>query len=486
MSKTNHSFLSAADTSTTAAAIRAAARENLDIFFMRCFEQINGVPIKMNWHIEAVCHQLERIARGECRRLVVSQPPRYLKTSLASIAFPAWLLGRNPKCRIICASYSAQLAEEFSSQNLNLMHSPLYRGIFPDTHIDPRKRGKTEFKTTAKGGRLATSVGGTLTGRGGDIIIIDDPLKADDAYSEAQRQNALEWFRNTIYSRLNDPKTGAIIIVSQRLHAEDLPGFLLEQGGWEQLILPLEFREERTVPLTRGRFKTLMPGDLLQENRHDPDEISQLRSDMGERDFEAQYNQSPAPPEGALFKRSWIRRYNPDEINHDAFENIIQSWDTAYEIGAHNDYSVCTTWGIYHGELYLLDILRERLTFPDLQRAVLAQRKKWAPQLVIVEGIGAGLSLYQNISGNYPPTPWLKHLRPEGSKEDRASQQTPKFERGEILFPDKADWLADLEKEFFAFPGSKHDDQVDSIVQFLTACDRRGWQGRGGTVVRAR
>jgi predicted phage terminase large subunit-like protein len=186
---------------------------------------------------------------------------------------------------------------------------------------------------------------------------------------------------------------------------------------------------------------------------------------MGERDFDAQYNQRPLPPGGALFKLEWLKRYSVAPALHQV-ELIVQSWDTAYEIGPNNDYSACTTWAISGTRLYLLDVFRARLHFHDLQKAVFEQRKQWDAQLVIVEGIGAGLSVFQNITKGRGYH-WLKTLKPVTSKQDRASKHTPRFERGEILLPETAPWLQSFESELLNFPHGPHDDQVDSMTQFF-------------------
>ncbi|WP_420854286.1 phage terminase large subunit [Sphingopyxis granuli] len=190
---------------------------------------------------------------------------------------------------------------------------------------------------------------------------------------------------------------------------------------------------------------------------------------MGEQDFEAQYNQRPLPPGGALFKLQWLSRYDKPPPPHKV-QGIFQSWDTAYDIEESHDYSVCTTWALSGKNCYLLDVYRERLEFYALEKAVHAQREKWKADLVIVEKAGSGISLYQNIR-NHGGHRWIVLKKPEGSKEDRASQQSPKFERGEIWAPREALWLQTFEDELASFPHSKHDDQVDSAVQFLAALD---------------
>ena len=181
-----------------------------------------------NWHLEAIAHALERVVGGETKRLIILMPPRNLKSICASVALPAFLLGRDPTRQIICVSYSADLAAKHARDCRAVMMAPWYQSAFPSTRIDPAKSAETEFMTTRRGFRLATSTGGTLTGRGGDTIIIDDPMKPADAQSEARRLECQQWYSNTLLSRLDDKVNGVIILVMQRLHVDDLAGYLMQ------------------------------------------------------------------------------------------------------------------------------------------------------------------------------------------------------------------------------------------------------------------
>ena len=195
--------------------LRALLRSNFTAFVRKVFVTLESGQVYVpNWHLEAIAHQLERVRRGEIRRLIINMPPRSLKSMTASVAFPAFLLGHNPTRRIICVSYSGDLAKKHANDFRAVLEAPWYQRLFEGTRIG-QKDSETEIELTARGFRLATSVGGTLTGRGGDLIVIDDPLKPDDAYSEAKRNAANEWFKNTLLSRLDDKRTGAIIIVMQ-------------------------------------------------------------------------------------------------------------------------------------------------------------------------------------------------------------------------------------------------------------------------------
>ena len=230
----------------------ALLRNDFDAFVQKVFTTLNpGQEYVPEWHIKAIAYQLERVRRGQQLRVIINMPPRSLKSITASVAFPAYVLGHDPTQRIICVSYSGDLAKKHSNDFRAILKSHWYQSTFPETKIGEYKNSETEIELTARGFRMATSVGGTLTGRGGDIIIIDDPLKPDDALSEAKRLAANLWFINTLLSRLDDPRTGAIIVVSQRLHVDDLPGFLLDRSDeWHVLSLPAIAQADEVIPLS--------------------------------------------------------------------------------------------------------------------------------------------------------------------------------------------------------------------------------------------
>ena len=445
-------------------------RKDFHSFAIRAFPELEPGMLEGAPHISIICRLLEMMFAGEVRRTLVCIPPRYLKTYLITIAYTAWLMGKDPKVRIICASYGASLAEKFSADTLKLMRSRWYRRVFPATILDPKKQSQTEIGTTAGGYRLATSVGATLTGRGADIIIVDDPLKANEAHSPTARQSCIDWFNSTVHTRFNNPKKGKIIVVAQRLHAEDLPGHLIEAGNWETLILPAINPKVQVYDIVRGGSKVRFgDGRILQPSRHNAEDLALLKKEMGEHDFEAQFNQQPVPPGGAIIKNAWIKRYT-EPPGPAKTEAIIQSWDTAYEGDESNSYSVCTTWAKCPDGYYLLDVWRDRPGFADLVAQVYAQMAKWKAKLVIVEKKASGISLIEVI--NKPGhMPWLHHISPVKGKVERAQQQTVKFEQGRIWLPTEAPWLAAYEAELFQFPHCKFDDQVDSTVQLLTASD---------------
>src|SRR5437588_7528567 len=216
----------------------AILRSDLGYFAERCFCELNPQAAFLpSWHIEVIAAKLTAVREGKIRRLIINLPPRHLKSLMASIAFPAWCLGHAPSVQILCVSYAQDLADKLARDCRNIMTSRWYRQLFP-TRLGAHRQAVREFVTTRQGCRLATSTGGVLTGRGADIILIDDPLKPEEALSNAQRRAANEWFDHTLYSRLNDKRSGAIAIIMQRLHEDDLVGHVLAQEHWEILRFP--------------------------------------------------------------------------------------------------------------------------------------------------------------------------------------------------------------------------------------------------------
>jgi predicted phage terminase large subunit-like protein len=448
-----------------ARALRALLRSNLPPFVRKVFATLeSGQAYVPNWHLDAIAYQLERVRRGEIKRLIINMPPRSLKSVTASVAFPAFVLGHDPTRRIICVSYSGDLAKKHANDFRAVAEAPWYRDLFPGTRIG-QKDSETEIELTARGSRLATSVGGTLTGRGGDLIIIDDPLKPDDAYSEAKRNACNEWYKNTLLSRLDDKRTGAIIIVMQRIHIDDLAGFVTSQSDeWEVLNLPAIAEVDEVIPISDTKVHRRRLGEALSPVREPLSVLEKMKGELGSDAFSAQYQQMPVPPGGAMIKRHWIKRYV--ELPPRERSLILQSWDTASKGGPHNDFSVCTTWFISRDRRwYLIDVWRKRVDYPELKAAVRTLASRHAANRVLVEDAGTGISLVQELLGEVNG---ILTVKPDRDKIVRMSVVSAKFESGLVFLPERASWLADFEAELFAFPGSRHDDQCDSVSQALS------------------
>src|SRR5215467_1147845 len=281
-----------------------------------------GVVFKPNWHFEAVTHILSKVTSGEVRRLVITLPPRNLKSLCASVALPAWFLGRNPSERVVVVSYSDFLARSHANDFRLLVNNPIYQATFPGMRLE--RDTDREIVTSKRGKRIATSIDGTLTGLGGNLIIIDDPLKVHDAMSEAVRTRVIDWYRSTLLSRADDKKAARIVLVMQRVHQNDLAGYLQEQGGFEVLNLPAIAQRNETYELGDGRSYDRQQGELLHPEQEPAHALAELRREMGPIAFSAQYQQSPIPPGGTIIKRKWLASY--DEIRPQADDRIIMSW----------------------------------------------------------------------------------------------------------------------------------------------------------------
>jgi predicted phage terminase large subunit-like protein len=387
---------------------------------------------------------------------------------MCSVAFPAFVLGHDPTKRLIVASYSADLAIKHGNDFRKIVNSAEYHGIFPGMRISAMKDTQTEVVTTLNGFRLAISVDGTLTGRGGDIIVIDDPIAALAALSQRSREHVVDWYFNTLLSRLDDKQNGAIVLVMQRLHEDDLAGVLLRGSDeWTVLSLPAIAEQDEEIPIGNGQVHFRRADDVLHLAREPKEVLESLRAQLGPEIYSAQYQQRPVPPGGGTIKRAWVRRY--DRLPESGL--IIQSWDVANKQGEENDYSVCTTWLIHEKRYYLIDVLRGRFDFPTLRRKVSEQAKLHKASQILIEDAGFGTALIQELKTALS----VVAVKPEYDKKIRMAIQSTKFENGQVFFPKEAPWLRDLEDELFAFPNGRHDDQVDSISQALGHKIASGW-----------
>ncbi len=442
-------------------------RHDLATFAGRCFQDLNPQTcLATNWHLEVIAAKLTEVREGKIRRLIINLPPRHLKSLLASIAFPAWYLGHHPSAQILCVSYGQDLADKLARDCRGIMMSPWYQRIFP-TRLAPHRQAVQEFITTRQGYRLATSTGGVLTGRGADIILIDDPLKPEEALSEAQRQAANEWYDHTLYSRQNDKRRGAIVIIMQRLHEDDLVGHVLGQEQWEILSFPAiaeKDEEHRIETILEPRCFARRQGEALHPDREPLEVLDRIRRTIGEYNFAGQYQQSPAPLGGGLVKAEWFKRYRENE-QPERFDRIVQSWDTANKATELSDFSVCTTWGVSGKDLFLISVFRRRLEYPALKRAVREQQSLFGATVVLIEDKASGTQLIQELitDGCHGVT----RYQPTGDKIMRLHAQTAMIENGFVHIPETAPWLAEYLHELTVFPKGKHDDQADSTAQFL-------------------
>ncbi|BAQ16626.1 phage terminase large subunit [Methyloceanibacter caenitepidi] len=422
-----------------------------------------GMPFLPNWHIRAIAYQLERVRRGEINRLIINMPPRHLKSITVSVAFPAFVLGHDPRQRIFSISYGSELSLKHARDFRSIVESPWYARAFSQMRLS--RSLDDEATTTLKGFRKATSVGGVLTGLGGNMIILDDPQKPVDAQSKVRRDSLNQWFSNTLVSRLDNKETGAIIVVTQRVHMDDLSGHLMGSSDqWEVLSLPAIAEVDEQVPIGDDEFHTRRAGTALHPEHESLETLRGLQKDLGSYDFGAQYQQAPIPEGGATVLRNWLCWYDrPPERTTKT--KVLLSIDAASKDGPQNSYSAFSAWQVQDGHYYLLNMERGRYNFPQLRDKALALAQRYEPTLIVIEDASAGIALAQELRsmGRHR----VKAVPVERDKETRLFIQTSKFEAGHVHFPKDAPFIPDLLAELLAFPHGKHDDQVDSMSQAL-------------------
>lgn len=466
--------------------INALLRKDFKSFVIKVFKEVSTTQKYLdNWHIDVICNELLNVMEGKQNRLIINIPPRYMKSIICSIALPAFILGHNPRASIIVVSYAEGLSSEIADNCKRVMESAWYKDIFPGTKLSKSKNAAYDFKTTRGGGRYATSVTGTLTGRGADYIIVDDPIKPDDAKSDNMREKNNDWYGSTLCSRLNDKKSGKIIVIMQRLHEDDFTGHLLEmKQSFKHIRIPAIAEEDEKwfikdrIMSEEILIKERKKNEALHPEREDLKILFDIKSDQGEYNFAGQYQQNPAPIEGCIIKEKWLQFYDKEQLFKDIendkikIVNIFQSWDTASKVGKHNDYTACiTALHASDGKTYILDVFRERLEFPDLIRRVDLKYKEEKEEYkhsvkLLIEEENSGIALIQELKNKHEiyPIP----IKPEYDKETRLKIVSNLIENGTCLFPeDRPYWWMDFEKELLRFPAVKHDDQADALSQLL-------------------
>ena len=393
-----------------------------------------GIPFKPNWHLEALTHKLSQVVSGKVRRLIITQPPRTLKSLCASVASPAWFLGHYPSERVVVVSYSDFLARNHANDFRLLVSHPIYQATFPTMCLD--RQSDREITTTKRGKRIATSIEGTLTGLGGNLIIIDDPLKLGDAMSDAVRARVIEWYRSTLLSRGDDKGLTRIVVVMQRVHQDDLVGHLQEQGGFEVLNLPAIAQRSQTYELGNGRVYTRQKGELLHPAHEPPHVLIELKREMGPIAFSAQYQQSPIPPGGTIIKRKWLATY--DRVGQQPRDRIILSWDIALSETETGDYSACVVLLVRNEVFYILEVVRGRFPFETLKRKVMEVKRRYGSSTLLIEDSPISRGLIQSLREQSIN---VTHYKPNTDKRARVIAQSDLFAGGSVLLPRRAGWL---------------------------------------------
>lgn len=447
-----------------------------------------GIPFIPSWHIQIICEHLEAISSGEIKRLLINIPPRHSKSTIVSVAFPCWEWISRPQEKYLCASYAGTLAIRDNLKARRLVTSPWYQERWGGVvQLTGDQNAKQRFENSQTGYRIATSVGGTATGEGGSRLILDDGISTQDAQSDAVRASTLEWMDMAWSTRLNNPKSDAMIEVAQRCHQEDPSGHRLKQGGWEHVCIPAEYDGEmrRNKVFVEGYDPRTKVGQLICPDRFGKKELDELKTQLGEYGTAGQLQQRPAPAGGGILKTKHFQLW-PHGKELPCIEYVVQSVDPAYTAQTTNDPTAFQAWGVFtHGEkrgALLLDCWADHLAFPQLRTKLVdewhsvygktKQRKGKKADVLLIEAKASGLSLIQDLrQANLPAIPYNPG---SADKINRAHQASPVLELDCLWLMESGKepgkpvtWAREFVAEVESFPNGVHDDAVDAMTQCI-------------------
>jgi predicted phage terminase large subunit-like protein len=450
-----------------------------------------GKRLVWGMHHDAIGEHLEACKRGEIQRLIINVHPRSLKSETVSVDFPSWWWIDDPTIQFLAASADRDVVYRDADALRDLCASKWYRGTFrPDWsfHSDgsgSKQGAKGYYRNTAGGHRISKAIGQRGQGVNADVIIIDDPLDASDAYNDkAQLTEHVVHFKQRLLTRLNDEDTGVVIIIMQRLHELDLSGVLLAEGGWDHLYLPAEYDGRKVVTSIGWSDPRTEEGELLDPIRLPAERLAQKRIDLGARGYAGQYMQRPAPAAGAMILREWINYWTPDTLPD--MDYMIGSWDFQGKEDRKvrgSDFVAGQVWGVCGEDRYLLDQIHARMNLPDMIRSVREMEKVWpGMRAIVVELAAAGKDVIATLERE------LYSLHPfkpgDRSKQQRVAATLPRWEQGHVYIPHPQlcstpehdySWVSGKYiPETVSFPGARHDDQVDATSQALLWIDENG------------
>ena len=432
------------------------------------------------WHLDAISDHLQAVVDGDIKRLIINVPPRHSKSISVAVALPAWTWTRDPAKKFLFASYSASLSIRDSTKCRRLIDSPWYQAHFGDKfHLSGDMNQKSRFENSHNGYRLSTSVAGSLTGEGGDIIVLDDVHNVVEADSAKVREGVLDWWDQAMQTRLNDPRLGAFVVIQQRVNERDITGHILanELGDeWDHLMLPARYEIGHPTP-TRSSLGFTDPrtkeGELLWPERFGEKEMSNLERSLGSYAAAGQLQQRPSPKGGGILKASWWVPWESEDLPE--VEYVLQSYDTAFESKESSSFSARTTWGVFrhHGAMcaIVLECWYDKVSYPDLRKMAQEAYDDWEPDAVLIEKKASGQSLLQDL--RMAGIPVLAYS-PDRDKEARAHASSALLEDGRIFFPSSRKWAKDLIDICAAFPAHPNDDVVDTCTQAWLRL-RKGW-----------
>ena len=446
----------------------AVAENNFSHFVQGAWDVLEPqTDLLWNWHHDLICEYLTAAERGEIRRLIINIAPRSTKSLLATVSFPDWVWTKRPSDRFIFGSYAETLATKHSLLRRNLIESPWYqRGWSSKFSLLGDLNKKTEFANDKTGQMKAVGIKGSITGEGGDYIIIDDPHNPKGAESDADREATLLNFDLAWSNRLNNKKTGRIILIMQRLHDQDLTGHLIAKNlGYEVVKIPTVCEEKTTIIFPLSKHEIVREKDsLLHPERDGPEEIEQARKDLGSYGFSGQHQQEPAPKTGEIIKLHWLKFYKELPLRFD--KKIIVA-DLTYEDGEKNDFTVVECWGSIGSKVYLIDQIRDQMGFGAQLRAITSMKVRHPDAYKVkIEKKANGAAVIETVQGAIMGViPYSPHT----SKAVRLEAVSTLYEAGNIYYPDEsiAPWIAQNVKELLRFGRTKHDDTVDCASMAL-------------------
>lgn len=461
-----------------------------------------ATPYQHNWHIDALCDHLQATLpplpgydpaamqwpSSAIRNLLITMPPRAMKSLTVSVFFPAWAWIHFPEMRFLFASYAQTLSTEHSQLTRMVIESDWYQARWGDRfQLSEDDNLKTRFSNNRRGYRVATSVGASVTGFGGDFVITDDPHNVQQAESDAVRSDAVRWWTRAMSTRLNNPNTGVRIVVMQRVHENDVAGAVLESGEYTHLNLPMEYEPTDTVTPIGWRDPRTDPGELMWPSRYGPEAITRLKAELGSYAYASQFQQRPTPAEGGILKRHWLRFWQhagmdlpPVEFDVDGrtvahplidrpslFDDELQSWDLSFKETRSGSYVVGLVGGVHGARLFLRDRFRDRTDFPGTITAFLRMTERWPDaDIKLVEDKANGPALMSTLESRIPG---IVAVSPDGTKEARMHAAAPFVEGGGLILPHPriAPWVTEFIDEICTFPLAAHDDDADALSQMI-------------------
>jgi predicted phage terminase large subunit-like protein len=460
-----------------AAKERKEMRKRLAPFIKKTFATADPKAVyQHNYHIDLIAEYLEAMHLGQIRKLIINMPPGFLKTICASIAFPAWILGKDPRERILASSYEERLATRINQDCRKVMSTKWYQKTFPATKFARDQNEKKQFETTAGGFRKSCGTGGSITGEGGPWLFCDDALNPKVALSQVVMSDINRWYDETWTTRNRDPKHGKELVIMQRLSTGDLTDHLLSKGGWEHLVLQQVAEKKTILTFPVSKKKMVRPeGHILHESRFGEKEVAAAKTNLGSYGFAAQHQQTPVPRGGGLIKLEWFPRY---KIEPSVYDETVFSIDTASGGKEINNPSVCQVYRRYQNRWHLVDTWKESVRYPELKAKIISLSVQYKPDAILIEDKSTGQALIPELENNEVQRMPIVKINPgKLSKEERVNVETPSMESGLIVLPDleyiKADWLPGFELNLMAFPNQKDWDELDALSQFIKWTKKR-------------